>query len=85
MGLDLVGVAPVMIPTPQTQLLATSYGLLLNELVRSPDTVLKAVDALLEGALALDTGSVCDLGASDFNTSVDIILYIARLGARVER
>jgi len=84
LALDLVGVSPVMIPTTQTQLLATSFGLLVNELVRSPDTVLKAVDALLEGALALDTGSVCDLGASDFNTSVDIILYVARLACRVE-
>jgi hypothetical protein len=39
--------------------------------------------SLLESALALDTGSVCDEGSEDFNTSVDIILYIIRLAARV--
>lgn len=84
LALDLVGVAPTMVPTPHQNLLATPFGLLLNELVRSPDTVLIALDTLLEGALALDTGSVCDLGELDFNVSVDIILYIARLGARCE-
>ena len=40
--------------------------------------------ALLKGALALDTGAVCDIGALDFNTGVDIILYVTRLAARVD-
>ena len=40
--------------------------------------------SLLDGALALDTGSVCDIGATDFNMSVDIILYVTRLCARVD-
>ncbi|KAH9261268.1 hypothetical protein BASA81_000972 [Batrachochytrium salamandrivorans] len=84
LALDLVGVAPTMVPTPHVGLLATPFGLLLNELTRSPNTVLQALDALLEGALALDTGSVCDIGEDDFNVSVDIILYVARLGARCE-
>ena len=42
------------------------------------------MDALLTGALALDTGAVCDLDAADFNTGVDIILYVARTATRVE-
>ena len=73
-----------MIPTQYPQLLSSTYGLLMNELHRSPDNVLRAVMALLNGALALDTGAVCDVGASDFNTGVDIILYVVRLAARVD-
>ena len=40
-----------------------------------------ALDA--QGGLALDTGTVVDEGEEDFNGSADIILYVARLGARV--
>ena len=39
--------------------------------------------ALLRGARALDTGAVCDAASDDFNGGVGIILYAARLGARV--
>jgi hypothetical protein len=78
------GVIPAMVPTQHPQLLSTAYGLLLNELHRSPETVLRGVSALLKGALALDTGAVCDIGALDFNTGVDIILYVTRLAARVD-
>lgn len=46
--------------------------------------VINNVIALLRGALALDTGAVCDADADDFNASVQIILYTARLGARLE-
>jgi hypothetical protein len=56
----------------------------MNELYRSPDTVLRSVMSLMKGALALDTGSVVDEGATSFNTSTLIILYMARLGARVD-
>eukprot|EP00658_Telonema_sp_P-2_P033010 TRINITY_DN2431_c0_g2_i1.p1 TRINITY_DN2431_c0_g2~~TRINITY_DN2431_c0_g2_i1.p1 ORF type:complete len:189 (-),score=35.62 TRINITY_DN2431_c0_g2_i1:50-616(-) len=82
----MTGVEPVMIPTQHPELLATPYGMLLNELHRSPNNVLSAINQLLEGVLALDTGSVCDPGdkVTDFNTSTDIVLYAARLGARVD-
>ena len=50
----------------------------------SPENVFRSVATLLTGALALDTGAVCDLGARDFNTGVDIILYVTRLTARVD-
>ena len=73
-----------MVPTQHPELLATSSGLLLNELHCAPHNVLRPVLALLVGALALDTGAVCDMGEADFNTGVDIILYVARLAARVD-
>ena len=77
------GVEPAMVPTQHAELLASAYGALLNELFYSPEVTCRSIIALLDAALALDTGSVCDESASDFNSSVTIILYIARLGARV--
>jgi hypothetical protein len=73
-----------MVPCSDPELLSTPYGLLVNELSRSPTTVLRAVLALLRGALACDTGSVVDTDASTFNSSATIILYVIRLCARVE-
>jgi hypothetical protein len=81
---DMCGVVPLMVPTAHPELLATSYGLLVNELVRSPETVLRAVMSLLKGALACDTGSVVDEGATEFNTSTRIIMYMTRLGCRID-
>ena len=78
------GVMPEMVPTTHPRLLATPYGLLINELHCSPSNVLRPMVALLTGALALDTGAVCDQGAEDFNTGVEIILYVTRLVARVD-
>ena len=82
LSVEMTGVEPVMVPTQHPDLLATPYGLLMNELHRSPNNVLDAAMRLLEGVLALDTGSVCDPGeaSKDFNISTDIILYAARLG-----
>eukprot|EP00808_Paulinella_micropora_P006835 g75373.t1 len=77
------GVCPVLVPTPNKELLATPYGPLCNELQKSPDTVFHALAVLLDAALALDTGSVCDNEVMDFNPGVDIILYTTRLAARV--
>ena len=71
------------VPTRHKALLATPYGMLMNELCRSPGTVLRGVVGLLDQALAVDTGSVTDEDGDDFNTSTGIILYAARLGARV--
>eukprot|EP00961_Rhodomonas_salina_P070292 943850-Rhodomonas_salina.1 len=39
--------------------------------------------SLLDAALALDTGSVCGVEDTNFNTSVMIILYVCRLASRV--
>ena len=55
---DPAGVAevPTEVPTLHPELLGTSYGLLLNELHRSPEGVLAAASDLLLCALDLDTG-----------------------------
>jgi hypothetical protein len=87
--LDMCGVVPMMVPTANPELLATSYGLLMNELCRSPETVIRAVLTLLKGALACDTGSVIDVNkdnefVTEFNTSTKIILYTTRMGARLD-
>jgi hypothetical protein len=101
MRMDMAGVEPTMVPTRYPELLATPYGLLVNELYRSPGTVVECVANLLHSALALDTGSVVDeKSKSDadaeaaagqeagleeaFNSSTMIILYMARLGARID-
>lgn len=77
-------VEPVVVPTQHPNLLASPYGLLLNELVHSPAEAIRCIVALLNSGLDLDTGQVCDIDAYDFNTAVDIILYVARLGSRVD-
>jgi hypothetical protein len=80
----LTDVEPVVVPTQHPSLLASAYGLLFNELVHSPHAAIRCICALLKAALALDTGAVCDIDACDFNVAVDIILYVARLGSRVD-
>ena len=80
---DHGGVIPCMVPTQHLELLSSAYGLLLNELYYSPDSIIKAVLSLLDSSLALDTGSVCDVAAQDFCVSVEIILYIVRLAGAI--
>jgi len=53
---DMSFVQPLMVPSPQSDLLASPYGFLFNELCRSPDTVVRSILILLKGALACDTG-----------------------------
>ena len=69
--------APEFVPSKDETLLNTPYGLLINELARSPTQVMKATTQLLKLALALDTGSY-------FASQSDIILYVMRFGCRVE-
>lgn len=82
--MEMSNVEPMMVPTPYSDLLASPYGLLMNELCRSPDTVINSIIGLLRGGLACDTGSVIDEKATEFNASTTIILYICRLGSRVD-
>ena len=82
--MDMTGVEPMMVPTSHSDLLATPFGLLINELCRSPDTIIRSILTLLRGALACDTGSVVDEGATDFNNSTRIILYLTRVGSRID-
>ena len=84
LSMEMYGVQPLMVPTQYPDLLSSPYGLLLNELCRSPENVLRSVHVLLQGALALDTGCCVDSESDDtFNPSGQIIMYICRLGARV--
>jgi hypothetical protein len=69
--------APQFVPAKNERLLNTAYGLLINELARSPSQVVTALIHLLKLALALDTGSY-------FASQTDIILYVIRLATRIE-
>ena len=69
--------APEEVPTRDEKLLNTPYGLLINELVRSPSQVVRATIKLLKLALALDAGSY-------FSSQSKIILYVLRFGCRVQ-
>ena len=72
-----MNIEPTEVPTLQPTLLATPYGLLINELHRSPDVILDAFINLLNQALTLDTGTVhCN--------TVPIILYVLRTATRFE-
>ena len=82
--LDMSGVEPVMVPTRHPELLATPYGLLINELYRSPDTIIRCILNLLRGALAVDTGAVVDEAGLTFNVSTSIIMYMCRTGSRID-
>lgn len=48
--------APTEVPTLEPVLMGSAYGLLLNELQRSPEGLLMAAKQLLQCALDLDTG-----------------------------
>jgi len=65
------------VPTPQRQLLATGYGLLINELLSSPETVVNAALSLLQQALDLDTGDPAQ-------STTPIITFVVELACRVE-
>jgi len=69
---------PQMVPTANPEHLATPYGMLFNELHRSPDVIITNVLKLLKLALDLDTGTVYEENA------VAIILFIVRLACRIE-
>eukprot|EP00760_Papus_ankaliazontas_P003017 PhM_4_TR11378/c0_g1_i1/m.4426 len=69
--------APTMIPSEDKRFLATPYGLLLNELHRSPKNLVSSLMSLLKQARMLDTGTV-------YSTTVKVILYVVRLCARIE-
>jgi len=68
---------PEYVPTPDKTQLASPYGLLINELVYSPEYVLTTTTTLVKLALNLDTGTV-------FSSTVPIILFVIRTAARIE-
>jgi len=70
------GAAPEEVPAPDIKQIAAPYGLLLNEVYRSPEGLLASIRKLLAQARELDSR---DPGASN----VPIILYICRVIFRV--
>mmetsp|Transcript_7246 Transcript_7246/g.21392 ORF Transcript_7246/g.21392 Transcript_7246/m.21392 type:complete len:5155 (-) Transcript_7246:1654-17118(-) len=68
--------APEFVPAKDEKRLNTPYGLLLNELSRSPEQLLASTIRLMKLALALDTGKY-------FESQDDIILYVYRFACRV--
>ena len=68
---------PSLVPCNNPQLLSSAYGLLINELARSPDVAVSCTLRLLRLAVDLDVGTVR-------STTVDIILYVVRLACRVD-
>lgn len=75
--LDREARMPKEVPTLESKLIATTYGLLLNELQRSPEQILSSVISLLKLALDLDTGTV-------FSTTREVVLYVIYTAAKVE-
>ena len=75
--LSSAGLEPVDVPTSAPTLLGTPHHLLLNELSRSPDTVVDAALKLARQACDLDTGTL-------FSSTATVILYVARLCSRLD-
>ena len=75
--LESEGLEPIDVPTSAPELLGTPHHLLLNELCRSPDTLLDGVLKLATQAINLDTGTLK-------SSTATVILYVCRLGARVD-
>ena len=68
---------PQEVPCAKPELLSTAYGLMLNELYRSPAVVLTATVKLLKLALDLNTGTV-------HGSTTEVILFVCRLASRVD-
>jgi hypothetical protein len=68
---------PQEIPTRNEKLLGTSCGYLLNELTRSPESIIASTLTLTQLMLAMNTGDV-------FSSSKDVVLFILRIVCRIE-
>ena len=68
---------PAEVPASEPALLGVAQHLLLNELRRSPDTLLDSVIALAEQAISLDTGS-------PRSSTATVILFLTRLCSRLD-
>jgi hypothetical protein len=68
-GLSTEEAMPTEVPTTNSALLGTVYGLLLNELQRSPVGFIDSCITLLKQALDLDTGTV-------LTSTRNLVLYV---------
>ena len=75
--LQSAGLEPVDVPTSAPELLGTPHHLLLNELCRSPATLLGGLASLARQAADMDTGSLR-------SSTATVTLYVCRLCARVD-
>ncbi|CAJ1390236.1 unnamed protein product [Effrenium voratum] len=73
----LYGQVPQLVPAEDPELLGTAFGLLTNELARSPEATIDAVLQLLEQALRLDT-------QDPHATTTTLILSVLQLCCRVQ-
>ena len=69
--------APTMVPTENPTLLCTPYGLLFNELQRSPEGIIQSMMELLQLALDLDIGTYKTPNA-DSKWKVDALFFFFR-------
>ena len=75
--LESDGYEPIDVPTSSPTLLGTPHHLLINELSRSPDTLLSSLLTLLKQAADLDTGTLK-------SSTATVILYVVRLCCRID-
>ncbi len=73
---EILKVYPSQVPHTDREHMSTPAGLLFNEIIRSPDIILKSIQKMLEGVVDMDTGKYSQLSES--------ILFVVRLAIRVE-
>ena len=78
-SIDLEDSSKVMVPSQERLHTSTPLGLLFNELVHAPSTMVEAVESILRYALALDSGRY-DVESQ----GCKVILYAIRLASRAE-
>ena len=67
---------PEMVPAASRKHISTPVGLLFNELVMSPKTILASMQRMLEQVVDMDSGK--------YSESSETILYVLRLAVRIE-
>jgi hypothetical protein len=68
---------PEEVPVANKRLLATPFGLLLNEIYRSPEVIMNSVLSLVKLAVNLDVGTV-------HSSTVPIVLFVLRVVSRID-
>ena len=68
---------PEVVPSEQGRVTATSCGLLVNELICSPEVLVRSLLDIVERTLDFDTGTYQ-------SPSAPVILYVIRMAVRVE-
>tara|TARA_R110002050_G_scaffold205528_2_gene341223 strand:+ start:127 stop:2670 length:2544 start_codon:yes stop_codon:yes gene_type:complete len=77
LSVEFNDVLPEAVPCLNKKLMSTPYGLLLNEVHRSPEVLVSTVIRFLHLAMEMDTGSATEASAR-------VVMFILRLALRVE-